>query len=82
MADIIRTADSLSLEAEFSDNDTRTITVANPKATVTAAQINELGDYCATNQVIIGDKAGADFSRFKSAKITRGQYIDYDLTTE
>lgn len=68
MADITKTKGTLQLVAEFTDGDDRTITVDNPKATLTAAEINAVSAYAKTNNILIGDKAGADFSRFKSAK--------------
>ena len=68
MADVSKVSSVLSLEMEFADGDTRTINLDNPKATVTAAGINSLGAYAAENGLVIGDKAGAAFTRFKSAK--------------
>ena len=68
MADITKTKGTLQLVAEFTDGDDRTITVDNPKATLTAAAINAVATYAKNNNILIGDKAGADFSRFKSAK--------------
>lgn len=68
MADKTVSKNVLSLEMEFVDGDTRTINLDNPKATVTAEGINSLGAYAAENGLVIGDKEGAAFSRFKSAK--------------
>ncbi len=68
MADITKTKGTLQLVAEFTDGDDRTITVDNPKATLTAAEINAVSAYAKNNNILLGDKAGADFSRFKSAK--------------
>lgn len=68
MADITKTKGTLQLVAEFTDGDDRTLSLDNPKATLTAAEINAVSAYAKTNNILIGDKAGAEFSRFKSAK--------------
>lgn len=77
MADIIKTKSELSLEQEFTDLDTRTFTVENPNTAINlASAINSLSDYMAANQVTVGDKQGAEFSRIKSAKL-RNTTITY-----
>ncbi len=68
MADITKIKGTLQLVAEFTDGDDRTITVDNPKATVSAADINAVSAYAKENKIIVGDKAGADFTRIKTAK--------------
>ncbi len=83
MADIIKSKSELSLEQEFSDLDTRTFTVENPNTAINLkSAINELSGFMADNQVTIGDKAGAEFSRIKSAKIKRSTVTYYDLTPQ
>ena len=74
MADVTKTSKVLSLVAEFTDGDDRTITVGNPISGISAADINALNEPAAN--VLIGDKAQAAFSRFKSAKV-----IDHTVTT-
>lgn len=69
MADITKETNTLSIVAEFTDGDDRTITLPNPKDNISAAEINSLSAYCNDNDVLIGDKAGADFHRFKSATV-------------
>lgn len=80
MADIVKTKNQLQLVAEFNDSDTRTITLDNPKSGLTAAEINAVGAYTKTNNCIIGDKAGACFERFNSAKIVTGTTVYFDLS--
>lgn len=80
MADVIKTKNTLSIEQEFTDGDTRIINLDNPASTISAAAINAVGAYCKANKCTIGDKAGADFLRFKSARITRGSTTYLDLT--
>lgn len=79
MADIVKQKNTLSLEMEFTDGDTRTVNFDNPKTTLAAAQINSLGSFAAENNLVIGDKTGADFLRFKTAKVTRGTTTYLDL---
>lgn len=78
MADVVKSTGTLQIVAEFTDGDDRTLTLDNPAATVTAAAINAASDYAKTHELIIGDKAGADFSRFKTAKkvATTTRYLD------
>ena len=70
MATTISTYSRLKLLAGFADEDDRTITVDNPKDNLTESQIRDLESSAA--KVIIGDRYGADFSRFKSAAYVRG----------
>ena len=68
MADVIKTRGTLQIVAEFSDGDDRTISLDNPSSEIGAAEINAVAAYAKNNNIILGDKEGADFSRFKSAK--------------
>ena len=65
MADIVKTTNQIKLLAAFSDEDDRTITVNNGRSNVTAAEVLALA--ALATPVLIGDKYGADFTRFKSA---------------
>lgn len=56
--------EKLSVVAEFTDNDTRTITIDNPKATIESSEVQALQTSAA--KVLIGDLNGAAFSRLKS----------------
>lgn len=78
MADVIKSRGVLQLVAEFTDGDDRTITLDNPKTTLTASAINNAAAYAKDNNLILGDKAAADFTRFKSAKkvSTTTRYLD------
>lgn len=66
MADTVKTTNQLKLLAGFADEDDRTITLNNPRGGITAADITRLGELA--EPVLIGDKYGAAFTRFKSAK--------------
>ena len=81
MADVITRKNTLSLEAEFTDLDTRTINLENPNTAIDlTAQVKAVGAYAKANQPILGDKTGAEFSRFKSAKIINSVTTKLDLT--
>ncbi len=78
MADVIKSRGVLQLVAEFTDGDDRTITLDNPKTSLTASAINSASAYAKANNLIVGDKASAGFTRFKSAKkvATTTRYLD------
>ena len=77
MADVQTQSTKLSLLAGFVDEDDRTISLQNPVANITESQIRALESAAAP--VLIGDKYGAAFSRFKSAKYINATQIKYDL---
>ena len=77
MADTVKASETLNLEAEFVDGDTRSITLDNPKANLTAEQIDALAPIMV--KCLEGDKNGAQFLRWKIAKIVHKDTIDYDL---
>lgn len=79
MADTIKTASELKLNSYYADGDTRVITVDNPKDDITAAQINAAGTVAATTQVLLGDRGGAAFVRFQSAKKITTSRTELDL---
>lgn len=62
----IKTTTKLVLEPEFVDGDTRTITLDDPKANLTEENIRALNS--SMLKCVIGDKTGAQFLRFKTAK--------------
>ena len=84
MPDVVKTKNVLSLVAEFSDGDDRTLNLDNPTTIISAAgasaatAINAVGTYVKNNSILLGDKDGAAFTRFKSAKVTTGTttYLD------
>lgn len=86
MADVTVQKNVLSLTAAFTDGDDRTITIDNPAASIAAgdsissAAIKDLSDFIRKNQVILGDKAKADFTRIGAAKVTKGTTVYFDLT--
>ena len=80
MADTIKSSNELNLVFGFYDNDTRTVTLDNPKPNLTAADIKGVETFAKTNYPIIGDKGGARVTSIQSAKITEKTSINLDLS--
>ena len=78
MADQIVTKNTLNTVVDFIDGDTRTINLDDPKDDLTEEEIREWIAFAKTNNVFIGDKAGAAISGIKSSqKLQRTQtYLD------
>ena len=80
MADRTVTSKQLKLVANFEDGDDRTIAIPAPLTTLTKAKIltqkvdGEQSFTEAAAKVLVGDKTGAKFKNWKSAKV-------YDTTT-
>ncbi len=81
MSDIVKNKDTLNFVMDFVDGDNRTLTVDNPKATITGAQVKSFGNYIKNNSVVLGDKAGAAFSKISSAKVVHATTTYFDLGT-
>ena len=60
----IKNKSEIVMTAEFTDEDTRTITQENPRSDITAEDISSITSAAAN--VLIGDKQGAAFARFKT----------------
>ena len=81
MADKVTTTNKLVLGLGFTDGDTRTINLDNPRSDVTATDINAVSSTIKSGNILIGDKDKADFSRIESAKIVVNTHTKYDLTS-
>lgn len=79
MADKVTSVNNLKLLAGFADEDDRTITLPEPRDSLTAADINAVG--AKAIGVLIGDRYGATFTRFKEATYVTGTRTELDLTT-
>lgn len=67
----IKTFNQIKLLAGFADEDDRTLTLDNPNTSLDlGTAIGQLESLAA--DVLIGDKYGAPFTRFKEAKILQG----------
>lgn len=80
MADKVKTTANLVIECVFNDGDTRTITLKNPKSTVSSSDIENLESFMIENHIIIGDKASSDFRKIMKAAIrnTTTTYLDLE----
>lgn len=79
MADQVKDTTSLKLDFLFVDGDTRSLTLKNPKSTVSTSDIESLQTFMRTSNVVIGDRDGGTFGRIdKVTKVTeRKVYLDY-----
>lgn len=80
MADTIKGSNELKLVFGFYDNDTRTVTIENPKSNLTAANIKAVGTLAKNTNPIIGDKGGAHVVGINSAKIVEKTRTQLDLS--
>lgn len=82
MSDKVTTSKTLNIVVEFVDGDTRTLPpLDNPKDNLTKEQINAVAAIAKTSNLLIGDKAGADFKEFKTAKVLETERIVLDLNS-
>lgn len=79
MADTQTTSYDLKLELMFVDEDTRTLTLKNPKSTITTQEIEALQTFIRTNSALIGDKDEATFGKIsRVARIAETKrYLDF-----
>ena len=77
MADKVETSKTLKIVAGFADGDERTISIENPRANVTAADIKALDSLA--SGVIVGDKYGAPFTAFKDAGVYETTKVILDI---
>lgn len=68
MADVSSTSETLKIENYFVDGDTRTITLKNPKQSITTSDIEELQAYMRANNIIVGDKMAGTFGKISTVK--------------
>ena len=81
MSDMQKTTSSLSILCVFVDEDTRSITLKDPKASITSAEITTLNNFMQRNNIIVGDKEAATFGRIKTVtRVTKNEY-QLDLET-
>ena len=60
MSDIYKQSYILKIKLGFADGDTRTINLDNPRNDLTASEIYELSQFIKNNNLLLGDKYGAD----------------------
>lgn len=79
MADKITQSYYGQLNFGFADGDTRIAKIPNPKNNVEAAQIAALSSLLKTNELIVGDKAGAEFSEILTYDRYHVKKTEFDL---
>ena len=60
MADKVKSSYILKIKLGFADGDTRVINLDNPRNDLTAAEIYEVSQFIKNNNLLLGDKYGAD----------------------
>lgn len=79
MADIHKESYILKIKLGFADGDTRVINLDNPKNDLTATQIHELSQFIKTNNLLLGDKHGADSAGILTADVVQMAKTTLDL---
>ena len=79
MADISKHSYILKIKFGFSDGDTRIINLDNPKTNLQATQIYEVSQYIKENNLLLGDKYGADSAGILTADIVESNKTTLDL---
>lgn len=78
-ADTITSSEVLQIKNTFTDGDTRTIDVPDPRDDVSASDITELETWILANNALIGDKDGAPFAYVDSAIIVETNRVKLDI---
>ena len=79
MSDIYKQSYILKIKLGFADGDTRTINLDNPRNDLTASEINELSNFIKNNNLLLGDKYGADSAGILTADIVQSAKTILDL---
>lgn len=82
--DVMSTTRELKINNLFVDGDTRTITLKNPKETITSAEIEELETLIKNGtgeqSILVGDKYGSDFKRIQTVTKIEKTTVNYDIS--
>ena len=79
MSDIYKQSYILKIKLGFADGDTRTINLDNPRNDLQASEIHELSNFIKTNNLLLGDKYGADSAGILTADIVQSAKTTLDL---
>lgn len=79
MADTVKNTYILKIKLGFADGDTRTINLDNPRSDLTAAEIYEVSQFIKNNNLLLGDKYGADSAGILTADIVQSTKTTLDL---
>ena len=79
MADIYKQNYILKIKLGFADGDTRTINLDNPRNDLQASEIHQLSNFIKNNNLLLGDKYGADSAGILTADIVQSAKTTLDL---
>ncbi len=79
MADKIKETYALKIKFGFADGDTRNVSLDNPKSDLQASEIHSLSNFIKENNLLIGDKYGADSAGILTADIVESTKITLDI---
>lgn len=83
MANKTTTTDELKIENLFTDGDTRTITLKNPKDNITSEEITALETLIKNGtgeaSLLIGDKYGSDFKQIWEVRRIEKTTTEFDI---
>lgn len=79
MADTRKETYVLKIKLGFADGDTRTINLDNPKNDLQASEIHNLSNFIKNNNLLLGDKYGADSAGILYADIVESTKTTLDI---
>ena len=79
MADTRKETYILKIKLGFADGDTRTINLDNPRNDLTAAEIYQVSQFIKNNNLLLGDKYGADSAGILTADVVESTKTILDL---
>ncbi len=79
MADTRKETYILKIKLGFADGDTRVINLDNPKSDLQASEIYEVSQFIKNNNLLLGDKYGADSAGILTADIVESTKTILDI---
>ena len=79
MADTRKETYVLKIKLGFADGDTRIINLDNPKNNLQASEIHSLSNFIKNNNLLLGDKYGADSAGILTADIVESAKTTLDI---
>ena len=79
LADIVKSSNILKIKLGFADGDTRTINLDNPRNDLEASEIYNLSQFIKNNNLLLGDKIGADSAGILTADVVESTKVTLDI---
>lgn len=79
MADVLKNSYILKIKLGFSDGDTRVINLDNPREDLQASDVHEISNFIKENNLLLGDKYGADSAGILTADVVESAKYTLDL---